>query len=205
MNQNRRLFVAVLPYLAVWAGLFLYKSAWAALIGFHIAIFLALLILKPELPINKLFQSSSYNWIVLSVFICLPSGIGFYYLQDFFGTTRDLQGQLKSLGLNSTSWPGFITYFALVNPFIEEYFWRGVLGSNTNSFYIGDVIYAGYHVLILLGKARPIFVLLAVVILSFVGWFWRQISKRDQGLLAAVSGHMTADFSILTSIYFMVT
>lgn len=33
--------VLVLPYFAVWAGLFIFKSAWLALTGFHLAILLA--------------------------------------------------------------------------------------------------------------------------------------------------------------------
>ncbi len=48
-----------------------------------------------------------------------------------------------------SSWPLFIAYFSLVNPFFEEYFWRGVLGSNSKKLYIGDAAYAGYHILIL--------------------------------------------------------
>ena len=34
-----------------------------------------------------------------------------------------------------------------------------------------------------------------------MGWFWRQISREDEGLLAAVLGHMAADFSILFAVY----
>ena len=61
------------------------------------------------------------------------------------------------MGLSSsTSWLLFIAYFSLVNPFIEEYFWRGVLGSNTKKFYIGDLVYAGYHALVLWGKVLSI-------------------------------------------------
>jgi hypothetical protein len=40
---------------------------------------------------------------------------------------------------------------------------------------------------------------LALLILG--GWFWRQIARADQGLLAPVLGHMAADFTILMAVF----
>lgn len=192
-----------LPYLAVWAGLFLFKSAWFSLIGFHIAILIAILIKRSAIPVNILFKSTSAKWIFFSVFFCSTSGIGLYFLWGVFGIVDDLPTQLKILGLNSTSWLPFIAYFSLVNPFVEEYFWRGVLGSATRNLHVGDAIFAGYHAMILWGRVNPLSILFAVIILISAGWLWRQIFRKDQGLLAAVFGHMAADFSILLTIYTM--
>ena len=72
-------------------------------------------------------------------------------------------------------------------------------------FYIGDLVCAGYHALVLLGKVHPVVLLLALIVLTSVGWFWRQISREDEGLLAAVLGHIVADFSILFVVYLMCT
>lgn len=197
------LFISILPYLAVWLGLFFFKSAWSALVGFHIAILLALLILRSTLPLEILFKGKSVRWILFSVLFCSTSGIGLYFLWDVFGVAGDLPAQLQALGLNSTSWFPFIAYFSLVNPFVEEYFWRGVLGSATKKLYIGDLIYASYHAMILWGRVHPFFILFAVIILVSAGWLWRQMLRKDNGLLAAVLGHMAADFSILLTIYTM--
>jgi len=38
-------------------------------------------------------------------------------------------------------------------------------------------------------------------LLILAGWFWRQIAREDQGLLAPVLGHMAADFTILMAVY----
>ncbi|MBL8102405.1 MAG: CPBP family intramembrane metalloprotease [Anaerolineales bacterium] len=197
------LFISILPYLAVWAGLFLFKNAWFTLIGFHIAILLALLVIRPAVPLNILFKSRSAKWILFSVLFCSTSGIGLYFLWDLFGVADDLPAQLLSLGLNPIAWFPFIAYFSLVNPFVEEYFWRGVLGSATRKLYIGDVIYAGYHAMILWGRVSPYSILFAVMILVSAGWLWRQLFHKDSGLLAAVFGHMVADFTILLTIYAM--
>jgi membrane protease YdiL (CAAX protease family) len=201
---NKKWLLPILPYIAVVMGMYLFKNAWVALLGFHASILILLAIVHPDIPVSILFKSKSPKWILISVLVCSTSGFGLYFLWDLFGITPDLSAQLFSMGLKSpTSWLLFITYFSLVNPFIEEYFWRGYLGSNTKKFYVGDLVYAGYHGLVLLGKVQPVMTILAVVGLTSVGWFWRQISREDEGLLAAVLGHIVADFSILFVVYLM--
>jgi membrane protease YdiL (CAAX protease family) len=201
--NNKKWLAPVLPYLAVWAGLFLFKSAWFALIGFHVSMLFVLFIVRPNIPINILFKSKDSKWLIISILLCGSSGLGLYFLWDIFGIANDLPQQLQALGLTSSSWFIFITYFSLINPFIEEYFWRAYLGSTTKSFYIGDLVYAGYHGLVLMNKVDPISILFAVASLIFIGWLWRQIFREDEGLLAPVLSHMAADFTILLSVYWM--
>jgi hypothetical protein len=191
------------PYLAVWAGLFLFESAWSTLVGFHISIFLALVFLHPKIPARLLFKSKHPQWILFSALFCVTSGIGLYLLWDVFGFMPDLPAQLTDLGLSSSTWTGFIAYFSLANPFIEEYFWRGVLGSDTTGLHVSDFVYAGYHALVLWGRVHPFSILFAVTVLVSAGWLWRQLSRLDEGFLAAVVGHMVADFSILMVVRWM--
>jgi len=201
--SDKKWLAPIFPYLAIWAGLFLFKNAWSTLVGFHIAILAALAFIRPKTPITLLLKSRHPKWILFSVVFCSTSGIGLYFLWDVFGVAPDLPSQLRTIGLNSSSWFGFIAYFSLINPWIEEYFWRGVLGGGTKKFHPVDVVYAGYHALILLGRVHPLSILLAVAILTSAGWLWRQISRLDEGLLAAVLGHIIADFSILMVIRWM--
>ncbi len=195
--------IPILPYLAVWAGLFFFENAWVTLVGFHVAILIALAFAHPSLPIDTLFKSKGPKWVVFSILFCSTSGLGLFLLWDVFGIAPDLSAQLQSLGLNPSTWPGFIAYFSLVNPFFEEYFWRGVLGGAARHLHPFDFLYAGYHALVLWGRVHPLSILFAVAVLVSAGWLWRQISRLDEGLLAAVSGHMIADFSILTVIRWM--
>jgi hypothetical protein len=189
------------PYLAIWAGLFLFKNAWVTLIGFHLAIFLTLAVIRPSLPVHILSKSKSPGWIFISALIGSTSGIGLYFFWDVFGFTHDLPAQLQSIGLTPSSWFGFIAYFSLINPWVEEYFWRGAAGNDTKKLHVMDIVFAGYHALVLWGRVDPFFITLAVIILVSAGWIWRQISREDGGLLAAVMGHMVADFSILMTLY----
>jgi hypothetical protein len=161
---DKKWLLPILPYIAVVAGMHLFKNAWIALLGFHASILIMLAIVHPGVPISALFKSNSPKWILISVLVCSTSGFGLYFLWNMLGITPDLSAQLATLGLRSpTSWLLFITYFSLVNPFIEEYFWRGYLGSNSKKLYLGDAVYAGYHGLILWGKVHPVMILLALI------------------------------------------
>ena len=195
-----------LAYLAVFLGLFVLHSAWAALLGFHAAIIGSLLIARPGIPLSTLLKNSNKKWIALNLLVCGTSGFALFFLWDVFGIANDLPSQVAALGLNARTWLPFIAYFALVNPFVEEYFWRAYLGSATKRLHRSDLLYAGFHALILIRKAPIVSILFAVAALALAGWFWRQVAREeDGGLLAPVLGHMAADLTILLAIYNMAT
>ena|SRR5690349_9517411 len=193
----------ILPYLGVGLGLFLFHNAWTALLGFHLGIIISLLLAKPNIPFKILFKSNDIRWVILSVLLCGSSGISLYFLRPYLGIGSELSSQTESLGLTRLTWPIFITYFVLINPLLEEYFWRGYLGSPTKRLSISDFAYAGFHALILTGKMLASSILYSLILLILAGWFWRQIGHEDKGLLAPVLGHMAADFTILLAVYQM--
>ena len=197
----KKWFAPVLVYAAVGLGLFFFRNAWIALLIFHLAIILSVSIAKPNIPIKILFRSKNIKWILVSVLLCGSSGITLYFLWNKFGITNDLSAHVEAMGLNSSKWIPFLTYFTLANPWIEEYFWRGYLGSKTTNVTTSDFLYAGFHGLILLNNVRTDMILYSLAVLTLAGWFWRQIARADGGLLAPVLGHMVADFSILMAVY----
>lgn len=191
----------VFVYIAVAFGLFLSRNAWSALLSFHLAILISLFIAKPNVPVNILLTSRNIKWVLISVLLCGSSGITLYLLWDKLGIANDLSAHVESIGLNRSTWIPFIAYFTLANPFLEEYFWRGYLGSSTRNFYISDFLYAGFHGLILMNHVQVNMIVYSLAILILSGWFWRQIARADGGLLAPVLGHMAADFTILMAVY----
>jgi len=197
----KKWFAPVLVYAAVGLGLFFFRNAWIALLIFHLAIILSVSIAKPNIPIKILFRSQDIKSILISVLLCGSSGITLYFLWNKFGITNDLSAHVEAMGLNSSKWIPFLTYFTLANPWIEEYFWRGYLGSKTTNVTTSDFLYAGFHGLILLNNVRTDMILYSLAVLTLAGWFWRQIARADGGLLAPVLGHMVADFSILMAVY----
>ncbi|HSB02539.1 MAG TPA: CPBP family glutamic-type intramembrane protease [Anaerolineales bacterium] len=192
-----------MPYLAVGSGIFWFRNAWAALLGFHLAILLSLLLARSRFPVKIIFKSNQIRWVALSILLSGSVGIFLYLFWSSFGIASDLSAHIAALGLNSANWIAFIAYFSLVNPFLEEYFWRGYLGSPTKKPYISDFVYAGFHALILVGSLPVASVIYSLTVLVLAGWFWRQIAREDGGLLAPVLGHMAADFTILMTVYRM--
>ncbi len=196
-------FTPTWPYLAVGLGLFWFHNAWIALLGFHLAIVISLWMARSAIPIKILFKSNHIRWVVLSILLSSSSGVSLYFLWKYFGVTGDLPVRLEGLGLSKSTWPAFLAYFVFVNPFVEEYFWRGFLGSPTKSLYISDFLYAGFHALVLIGKVQTGSIIYSLVVLILAGWLWRQIAREDQGLLAPLLGHIAADFTILLAVYRM--
>jgi membrane protease YdiL (CAAX protease family) len=194
----------ILAYLAVAIGIFLFHNAWVALIVFHVSIVASLLIARPNIPIETLFKHNNSKWTLASVLICGSSGPTLYFLWNYFGFAADLSTQVESLDLHRSNWIPFIIFFALMNPLIEEYFWRGYLGSTTKNLHVSDFLYSGFHGLILLNKLQTGSMFFGLAMLVIAGWFWRQIAREDGGLLAPVLGHMAADLSILMVVYLKV-
>lgn len=197
----RKWLTPILPYLAVGVGIFGFQNAWATLLGFHCAILLSLLLARPQLPASILFKSNHICWIVLSTLLSVSSGIFLNFFWSSFGIANDISAHIATLGLESSNWVAFIGYFSLVNPFLEEYFWRGYLGSLTKKLYVSDFIYAGFHALLLIGNVKTGSIIYSLTVLVLAGWFWRQLARETNGLLAPVLGHMAADFTILAAIY----
>ncbi|HET9914038.1 MAG TPA: CPBP family glutamic-type intramembrane protease [Anaerolineales bacterium] len=199
----RKWLTPVLPYLAIGIGIFWFRNAWAALLGFHGAILLSLVLARSQFPLKTLFKSNNVRWVLLSIILSGSGGIFLYLFWSSFGIVSELSRHIAALGLNSSGWITFIAYFSLTNPFVEEYFWRGYLGSPTKNLYISDFIYAGFHAMILIRNVKATSIIYSLIVLVLASWFWRQITREDGGLLAPVLGHMAADFTILITIYWM--
>lgn len=172
--------------------------------GLHAAFLLVLAFFRPNISPIILFKSKNIRWIIFNILLCGASGIALYYLLPWFVSSKTLRTQLSGLGLNIFNLPIFIAYFSLVNPLIEEYFWRGALGNDSKGFYMGDLLYAGYHGVVLIHQVPILITLLALFCLTFIGWFWRQIQREEAGSLAPVLGHMAADFSVMTAVYLLI-
>lgn len=194
----------LLAYLAVAVGMLHFQNAWGALIAFHATIIASLLIARPNIPIRTLFTNHNFKWIPFSIVLCGSSGLTLYFLWNNFGLAADLPAQMQALGLSQANWIPFIAYFVLVNPWVEEYFWRGYLGNDTTKLYVSDFLYSGFHGLILINKVQTASILFGLIVLIGAGWLWRQIARRDGGLLAPVLGHMAADLTIALVVYWKI-
>jgi hypothetical protein len=203
MRYSVKPIAPLMAYITVAFGMFWAHSAWAALLGFHAGLLLILLIEKPRIPIATLFKGFRFITLLGYILLSVSSGLTLFFAWSTLDIAPNLSDILASIGLTSATWPGFIAYFSLVNPWIEEYFWRGYLDNSSRLPAPVDFSFAGYHLLILYGKTSWTWMAIAFFVLAAVAWLWRHVSRKNNGLLIASLSHMAADFSILMAVYLM--
>jgi membrane protease YdiL (CAAX protease family) len=138
--------------------------------------------------------------------LCLASGPALYLTYPFFtGGDQPLGPVLGRLGLSGAPWLAFMVYYTLVNPFIEEWYWRGVLGSESRLPVASDVAFAGYHAVVLVAFIPAYWAALTAASLTGAAWLWRQLAARAGGLLVPVATHLLADLSVIVAAWAIAT
>jgi hypothetical protein len=125
-------------------------------------------------------------WVGSSARLGLAGGLFLYLLWPSIGIPEDINAYLQNIGLTKERWPYFIAYFLLINPWLEEYYWRGYLGSYSKRVVIEDVLFSGYHVMVLAGKIEIIWLIAILIVLSLIAWLWRQANRWSRGLLPSL-------------------
>lgn len=201
-KSNQALLWAIPAYGAIIIGIHVLPSAWVALLGFHLALIVALLPKLRMLP-ARIFAHVSPAWFVPMACLGLMGGVGVWLLWPYIGISDHYHANLTRLGMmaGNFSWPLFIVYFGLINPFIEESFWRYLLTSPARGPALVDFAFAGFHIIILVLFIGPFWWLVSLLILATVGWLWRTITRLTGSLLPVIIFHIFADFSIVWVIY----
>jgi membrane protease YdiL (CAAX protease family) len=88
-------------------------------------------------------------------------------------------------------------YFATVQPFLEELYWRGYLKYGCKYFSWTDFAFAGYHILVLAWFIKLSWLVIAFIILSVAAYTWRYIAYKFKGLMIPLLSHIVADISII--------
>lgn len=164
-----------------------------------------------EIPISggthhwrELFAGWDWKTGIGSIVFGLGGGVVLYLLAPTAGIDATMIGPvLEQLGLHGQSWLLFVIYHSLVNPWIEEAFWRGRLGSDDRLPILNDFLFAGYHALVLVLFMDWIWIALAVFLLTVAGWLWRQLRTRNKGLLVPIVSHLSADASIMFVVFWL--
>ncbi len=207
MIQRSKISRWVLPliaYVSMILGLYAFHSAWVAFGFYHGLILIVMLSEKNRSYWPELIVGWDWRVGVGAIVFGLGGGVVLCFLAPLAGFDSLMIGPVLSrLGLQGGSWLLFVFYHSLINPWFEEVFWRGKLGSNKKGPVLNDLFFAGYHILVLILFLDWIWILLAAVILTIAGWLWRQIRQQRQGLLLPVISHMSADASIMAVVYWL--
>ncbi len=202
MKNPLQVIGILMPCIAVGFGLFAARSAWTALLGYHLGI-LILLALTGEWHITGRFRIQNPYRALIGAAVGLLAGVGVFALWPFAKVSPALHPTLLAWGLNARTWPPFILYSALVNPWLEELYWRGWLGDDSRLPILRDFWFSGFHlfvVFLFVGWFWLGFIFLA---LASVGWLLRQVARREGSLLTPSLFHVTADASILLVIFLL--
>jgi uncharacterized protein len=204
-NRNfKQVFYYLLPCIPVGFGLYVANNIWVAMLGYHLFAVLILLGEKQVRQVRRIFSGGTIEGIMLWSFFALASGGAIYLLGLILNISDVLRDGLLQMGLSGNGWLFFIVYYSLVNPVIEEVYWRGFLGSESKGLTWSDIGYAGYHPLVFL-KFLPVpWAIFEFVVLAAVAWFWRGIVKKHGGLRIPFAMHLSADLSIAAAIWLLV-
>lgn len=184
----------------VFLGLVTWHNALGALIGFHLSL-LPPLVIHRKTIIPRLLAPVSARIFLPVVITGLAGGLGIWLGWSHAGLPADFSARVAALGLAGWAWLPFIAYFTMVNPWMEEAYWRDALTSHSPYPALVDFLFAGYHLIILNSFVTPIWMFYAFVILVGASWQWRQVLRYTGSLLPAVFSHMLADLSILLVLY----
>lgn len=197
---NLPMAAAVVPYVAVAAGLYALGSAWAAILLYHLGIVVVLSITGWRPPLQR--AQSGWRWFALPAAAAAAlAGAGLYLLWPYIDATgAGLDARLREFGLGGTSLLLFAAYYSTVHPVLEELFWRG--GGSAGRRPAPDwrdVAFAGYHVPVLWFFVGPVWVVLTFVVLAAASWLWRLAAYRFGGIGVPLVSHAAADLSIMVA------
>lgn len=115
--------------------------------------------------------------------------------------THTIADRLADYGVSRQAWPLLAAYFCVANSTLEESFWRGCLGSGSRGLETNDLMFAGYHALVLLAFTDPVWTLPVFVACAFAGWLWRRLRVTTGGLAVPITTHVIADVSIAVAVH----
>jgi len=204
MNNEslRKILPAFIPYLAITIGFLVFENAWLAMLGYHAGIAAYLVCSKTKIDLRHTFGSKNPRLLALGLAAAAAVSSCLYLFWPLLGIPEDISQYLNNTGLNGHTWPVFLAYFIIVNPPLEEYFWRHCLASPQKRPVLHDLLFAGYHLLVFYSLVAPVWLILVFLGLTAGAWFWRQLNRGNGGILASYTSHLAADIIVILTIYF---
>ncbi len=190
------------PYVGVGVGMYLLGSGWAAIGIYHLFMICGVLLARGRNGFAGMFKGWRSSWGVPALVGCTGGGALIYFLWPLLHPPDlELASALAQYGLSPTPLIWFAIYYCIVNPPLEETFWRDVWGSPTRGLHYSDILFAGYHGVVLILFVTWPWALLAVAILTTTAWAWRFITNRFGGIAIPLWSHLTADVAVMAAVF----
>lgn len=195
---------ALTPYVSSALGIHLLHSAWAALLVYHAAIAAVVVRRGLKATWGEARRGWSTPWGLVLALVCLSNGGALVLLWRFVARDPgDLSGQLARLGLAHGLWWLFGAWYILVHPILEELFWRCTLTSARSGPALPDLVFAGYHSIVLIAFMPWYWVLPVVLLLTGMGCAWRAMVRRLGGPAVPIVSHACAGLGTILAASFL--
>ena len=196
----------LLPTLVVAAAMLLAKNAWLAMFAYHGTMIVALVVHRRSMGGKTIwrFASAKISFGHLAVALLACSAISwamFRYADQVggYGLVLDLQLQSHAVSASTRIW--FAAQLCLLNPLLEEWFWRGLFFEDRKRPALSDFGYAAFHFFALLPFAPAWLAAVATVGLVGFGCFLRQLAGHQRGsLVLPILWHVLGDLAVVVAI-----
>ncbi|MCD6395778.1 MAG: CPBP family intramembrane metalloprotease [Planctomycetes bacterium] len=198
-----------IPYAAVGIGLYVFGSAWiAAGLYYGGAIIYIAATGRKELMAGSaawagsapILRTRDRGLAIVAYGVFALAGVALFYLWPVaVRSDVDLAGFLEAMGLGGRRFLVFAVVFCLLNPVVEEVFWRGCLKDDRRRVSWIDAAFAGYHVPVLVMVINVGVSAVAFAILCTTSWYLRRLRHKSGGLGLGWAAHFLADVSIMTA------
>jgi hypothetical protein len=199
-----KVIAPLVPYITVGPGLLVFHNAWAAILSYHLAMLVVMMISGRSLSIALIVRGGDKLRLPLLTAAGVIGGLLLWLLKPWILVNNELALFTQSIGLTAQTWPFFMAYFVIFSPALEELYWRNYLGSLNLKPHINDFWFAGYHIIVLAGKIQTAWLIAVFLILAAAAWTWRQSNRLGEGLLPSFASHLAADASIILVSFFLI-
>jgi len=206
-----RLAGLLLPSVVVGIGIHVLESGWATFLLYHAFVAWWLTSTRSwRVALSRFRQPvSEYRTARIVTFAGVTAGIAgaglMWWLWPWYAAHAVSPAPaLASLGLHGTTWTLFALYHVLVNPFVEELYWRGALGEQVGIVRPSDVAFAAYHALVLVRFTDAGPIALSMSCLVGIAAFWRWTLRRSGSLWPATVAHAAAAAAIMGVVWLRV-
>ena len=195
---------AFVPYVAVGIGMYGFHSAWLAILLYHAGILAFLAVRRPEGLGRRLLAGMKSPLVIPGMLICAMAAPLIYFMWPWFAASESILPEwMLRYGLTGWAWWLLIPYFSIIHPVLEEIHWRGVSPSGAMRLCWQDLLFAGYHLLVLFQLMHTPWLLLVLVVLTGSSFFWRWADVRFGGYGLAILTHGVADAAVLLGVHFL--
>jgi len=181
----------------VLIGLYALERAWTAVLLYHAGVIAIWLAAGRRPQARALLSGFCPRYAIPLVLAGLAAGPIVTFAWPHVALDPEMGAVLARFGLGGPSLAAFAVYSAVVNPALEELYWRGVLFDTPRHPAPNDALFAGYHVIVLLLVVEWPFALAAALALAAAAWMWRVVAVRCGGLAVPYLSHLAADLAVI--------